>query len=136
MKEELKGPKMTEAGVAVVREQNEKGELIYNVYLINFYNTKLEGVLVTSVGYATHPDTQEEIKTSTLRHSLGDIPAKSYKKIEPIIEEVFGLNNEYWVSFWIADQMYDKKFIFLTESISESNFVKVPLIEKRGVLIK
>lgn len=136
MKEELQGPKVTKAAVAVVQELNEEGEQVYNVYLLNFYDEKLEGVLVTSVGYAVHHETQEQVKTSTLRHLLDEIPAQSFKKIEPIIEDVFGLNNEYWVSFWINRVMYDKKFIFLQETIKKENFVKIPLIDKMGVMIR
>lgn len=136
MKEELQGPKVTKAAVAIVKELNEEGEAIFNVYLLNFYDEKMEGVLVTSTGYAVHHETQEQVKTSTLRHLLDEIPPNSFKKIEPIIEEVFSLNNEYWVSFWINNVMYDKKFIFLQETIKKENFVQIPLIEKMGVMIR
>lgn len=136
MKEELQGPKVTQAAVAVVEELNELGEPVFNVYLLNFYEVQLEGVLVSSVGYAVHHETQEQVKTSTLRHHLENVPARSFKKIEPIIEDVFGLNNEYWVSFWMNETMYDKKFIFLQETIKEDNFVHIPLINKPGVMIR
>lgn len=136
MKEELQGPKVTKAAVAVVKEFNAKGEDIFNVYLINYYNEKMEGVLVTSTGYAVDHETQEQVKTSTLRHLLDEITPQSFKKIEPIIEEVFGLNNEFWVSFWINSVMYDKKFIFLQETIKKENFVLIPVIDKMGVIIR
>jgi hypothetical protein len=136
MKEELQGPKVTKAAVAIVKELNEAGEEIFNVYLLNYYEEKMEGVLVTSSGYAVHHETQEQVKTSVLRHLLDEIPSNSFKRIEPIIEDVFGLNNEYWVSFWINNVMYDKKFIFLQETIKKENFVQIPLIEKMGVMIR
>ena len=109
MKEELKGPKVTDVSVAVVQELGEENTLIYNVYIINEKDVTLESVLVTSSGYATAQKTQEQVITSTLRKSLGDIAPNSVQKIEPIMEELFGLNNEYWVSFWIENKMYDKK---------------------------
>ena len=56
-------------------------------------------------------------------------------KIEPIMEEVFGLSNEYWVSFWVNDVMYDKKFVFVAESISERNMKEIPLLGEKGVMI-
>lgn len=87
-------------------------------------------------GYATVKKTGEKIKTSTLRKSLGDVEANSFQKIEPIMQDLFGLNNEYWVSFWIGNKMYDKKYIFLSETIKEEHFVSVPIINKKGVLIK
>ncbi|MCC5923644.1 MAG: hypothetical protein JJT77_07645 [Crocinitomicaceae bacterium] len=135
MKEELKGPEVTSISVAVVAEKNELNQTIYNVYVINEYDVTIRGVLVSSKGYGKHPDSEEIIKTSMLRHFLDDIPSKSFKKVEPIIEDVFGLNNEYWVSFWINNVMHDKKFIFLPEVIQPSNFVQVPILEKKGVLI-
>ena len=135
MKEELKGPKVTGVSVAVVQEIGEENTLVYNVYIINEKDVKLEGVLITSSGYATAQKTQEQVITSTLRKSLGDIAPLSAQKIEPIMEELFGLNNEYWVSFWIDNKMHDKKYIFLSETIKEEYFVNVPIINKKGVLI-
>ena len=32
--------------------------------------------------------------------------------------------------------MYDKKYIFLPETIKEENFVLIPYINKKGVMIK
>jgi hypothetical protein len=51
------------------------------------------------------------------------------------MDDVFRLNNEYWLSFYIAGVIYDKKFIFLPETINENFFTLVPVIEKKGVLI-
>lgn len=135
MKKDINLPKVENVSVAVVKESNELNEDVYNVYLINQGNEKLETVLVSSKGYGQNPNTGEQIKTSTLRHGLNDIAAKTFVKIEPIIEDVFGLNNEYWVSYFIGDQMYDKKYIFLAESINESNLTTIPLIDKKGILI-
>jgi hypothetical protein len=135
MKEELKGPKVTDVSVAVVQEMGEENAVVYNVYIVNEKDVKLEGVLVTSSGYATAQKTQEQVITSTLRKSLGDVEPISAQKIEPIMEDLFGLNNEYWVSFWIDKVMYDKKYIFLSETIKEEYFVKIPILNKKGVLI-
>lgn len=135
MKEELQGPKVNDVYVAVVEEEGELGELVFNAYIINNRDEELEGVLVSSRGYAVNASTDEKVETTMLRHFLENVPAKSYKKIEPIMEDVFGLNNEYWVSFWIDSIMYDKKFIFLSETIKKENFKKVPLLEKMGVRV-
>jgi len=76
------------------------------------------------------------VKTSILRHYLGDIPANSYKGVEAIDTEVFGLTNEYWLSYYINGTIYDKKFIFLPESIVDDNLIRIPLLNKPGVMIK
>ena len=90
--------------------------------------------MVTSRGYGKRDD--EDVKTSTLRHFLDDIAPTSFVKFEPIIETLFGLNNEYWVSFFLNKVMYDKKYVFLPESIKIENFIQIPIINKKGVIIK
>lgn len=136
MKDDIEVPDIGEVSVAVVQEVGEDNTLIYNVFLINQRDEDLEKVLVTSKGYATVKKTGEHVKTSTLRKSLGDVKAHSAQTIEPIMQELFGLNNEYWVSFWIGNKMFDKKYIFLSETIKEEHFVNVPVLNKKGVLIK
>ena len=134
MKKDILPPTVEDIGVAVVKELNELNEQEWNVYLINFKKEKIEGVLVTSHGYGVSGE--KNVKTSTLRHFLDEVGSKSFVKFEPIIETLFGLNNEYWVSFYINHVMYDKKYIFLPETIKEENFILIPYINKKGVLIK
>jgi hypothetical protein len=119
--------------IAIVPEKNELDETVWNSYLLNLKDQKIEGVLVTSTGYGEL--NEEKVRTSTLRHFLDEVEPKSFVKIEPIIEEVFGINNEYWLSFYFNKTMYDKRYVFLAESITEANFTTIPLINKKGVMI-
>ncbi|HEV7231364.1 MAG TPA: hypothetical protein VGO45_08560 [Bacteroidia bacterium] len=134
MKKDIIPPIVEDIGIAVVKEKNAEGADEWNVYLLNFKQEAIEGVLVTSTGYGELNG--ESRKTSTLRHFLDTVGPGNYVKIEPIHEQVFGLNNEYWLSFYLHKVMYDKQYIFLAESICEANCIKVPLINKKGVLIK
>jgi hypothetical protein len=121
--------------IAVVQEPHEvTREPVWNVYLVNLYNKKIEGVMVSSHGYGTHEG--RDVKTSTLRHFIGDVDSNDYAKIEPIMTNVFGLNNEYWVSFYLDKTMYDKKYIFLPETIMHKNFTMIPVLNKEGVMIR
>ena len=99
MIKDINPPLVEGVAVAILKERGEQGEE-WNVYLINLKKETIENVLVTSTGYGMSDD--ETIKTSTLRHFLNTIPKNSYKKIEPINENLFGLNNEFWVSFLSA----------------------------------
>ncbi len=135
MREELKGPKVEGISVAVVQQLNELNEKVYNVYLLNLSEKIIEGVMISSRGYGRNIKTDEEVKTAMLRHSIEVLLPNEAAKIEPIIEEVFGINNEFWVSFWNDSVMYDKKFIFLPESISEENMKEIPILGVRGVMI-
>ncbi|WP_027418709.1 hypothetical protein [Crocinitomix catalasitica] len=136
MKKDIEIPKVDKVSVAVVKELNEeKTHEIYNVYLLNFRDSMLKNVLISSKGYGENKTTGEKINTSVLRHFIGDVEGNSYAKIEPIVEDVFGVNNEYWVSFYSGNQMYDKKYIFLAESILDENMINIPILNQKGVMI-
>src|ERR1700744_1961525 len=119
--------------VAVALEGENPESKTWYVYIINLKKEAIENVLITSKGYGEKDG--EQVKTSILRHMIPLIGSKAFKLIEPIDEQTFGLNNEYWVSYYIGSQIYDKKFIFLPESIVESNFIRLPVINKPGVMI-
>ena len=125
-------PEVEDIAVAVVQEVEGLDE--YNVYLINLKFADISNVLITSTGYGVI--NEEHKKTSTLRHYFEVIKQHDFMIIEPITKDVFGLSNEYWISFTMNGQLMDKKFVFLPETIVESNFVNVPVINKKGVLIK
>lgn len=120
--------------VAIVPEENEVAEEIWNVYMVNLYDKRITGVLVSSKGYGNKNGV--DVKTSTLRHFIGNVEPKDYAKIELIIKDVFGLSNEYWISFYIGNDIYDKKYVFLPESILEKNFTMIPILNKQGVMIR
>lgn len=135
MREELLGPKVENVGMAIVQEIGEDNAIIYNTYLLNFREDIIEGIIISSSGYGVNVETVEKIKTSTLRHCIELMLPDEAARIEPVIEEVFGLTNEYLLSFWINDQMYDKKFIFLPEVVQEKNLKMIPKLGLKGVLI-
>ncbi|SDS85454.1 hypothetical protein SAMN05216490_1951 [Mucilaginibacter mallensis] len=120
--------------IAVALEKESVETKIWYVYLINLKGVPIENVLVTSKGYGEKDG--EQVKTSTLRHMFPIVESNSFVLIEPIDEATFGLNNEYWLSYYIGKEIYDKKFIFLPESIVELNFIKLPVVNKPGVMIR
>ncbi|TWR25656.1 hypothetical protein FPZ42_13775 [Mucilaginibacter achroorhodeus] len=119
--------------VVVALESESVEAKTWYVYIVNLKNEAIDNVLITSKGYGEKDG--EQVKTSVLRHSFPRIEANSYKLIEPIDEQTFGLANEYWVSYDIGREIFDKKFIFLPESIVDGNFIKLPLVNKPGVMI-
>jgi hypothetical protein len=135
MREELLGPKVEKVGVAIIEQIDEEGNRIYYAYLLNLRDDIMEGIIITSTGYGENANTGEKIKTSTLRHSLEVLLPQEAAKIEPLMEDVFALSNEYWVSFWVNEVMYDKKFIFLPETITPDKMKYIPLLGEKGILI-
>lgn len=133
MKKDLPENIVENISIAVVLENSGPESKTWKVYLLNLKTDPLETVLVSSKGYGEKDG--EQVKTSILRHSLGDIPAQSYAGIELIDEQVFGLTNEYWLSYYLNGNIYDKKFIFVLESIVDTNLIRIPLLNKPGVMI-
>ena len=88
--------------------------------------------MITSRGYGETKAEKQE--TSTLRHMIPYLEPGMYALVEPIDTSVFHLNNEYWVSYFIAGQIYDKKFIFLPDSIIEDNLTFIGELGLKGVL--
>lgn len=134
MKKDLPENIVTDIAIAVVLESESPESKHWNVYLINLKNHPIETVLVSSKGYGLKDG--QEVKTSILRHSIGHLNAGEFKLIEAIDEQVFGLTNEYWLSYYIDDVIYDKKYTFLPESIVESNLMRIPVVNKPGVMIR
>lgn len=133
MKKDLPENIVEDISIAVVLENESPGSKEWKVYVINQKKVPIANVLVSSKGYGLKDEKQ--VKTSVLRHFLGDVPARSYAPIEAIDQQVFGLTNEYWLSYYINGTIYDKKFIFLPESIVDDHLIRVPILNKPGVVI-
>ncbi len=118
--------------IAVVHQKDSDAAFDWVVYLLNENDVTINNVFVTSRGYGFNGEEQQ--KTSTLRHVIGDVAAHDYALIESIDPAVFHLNNEYWVSYFINGQVYDKKFIFVPDSIVEENLSRIEQLSLTGVV--
>lgn len=134
MKKDLPENTVEDIAMAVVLVGETPEVTSWTVYVVNLKDETITNVLISSKGYGEKDGKQ--VKTSVLRHSIGDMLANSFKGVEAIDPEVFGLTNEYWLSYYIGSTIYDKRFIFLPESIIDTNFIKIPLVNKPGVMIK
>lgn len=132
MKKDILFPKVEGVFIAITQKIVENDEKIFEVYLINKNQYPLQNVFVTSNGYGVL-DTNE-VKTSTLRHFLGDIEADSALLIEPLDGSVLAINNEYWLSFFHNNQLFDKKYIFIAGSFIEEHLVYLPELKLKGLL--
>jgi hypothetical protein len=135
MKKDIPNYKVENLAIAVVpREVKDTEEELWDTFIINLKNEPIRSVLINSRGYGEISG--EKMKTTVLRHFFEEIDANSYAQIEPIQTKLFDLTNEYWVSFVFNDYMYDKKYVFVKGSISETNFTSIPYVNRKGVMIK
>ncbi|MBT8260929.1 MAG: hypothetical protein HKO92_02290 [Flavobacteriaceae bacterium] len=131
MKKDIIIPKVKDVYIAVVNQYNDIYKTYdWNAYIINDKDVALEMVLIVSRGY------DENRVTSTMRHKLEQLPAKSYAKIELVQEDVLELNNEFIVTFFENNKMYDKTFLFRKNTINKNALQPIPLMDTKGVLVK
>lgn len=125
-------PEVKNVTIAVARkvQPGEGDEWI--VFLINKNSFPIENTLVASKGYGLKNG--EEQRTSVLRHFLETVPPESAALVEPIDPAVFHLNNEYWVSYYVGRKIYDKRFVFVPDSIREDNLIFIRELNTEGVL--
>ncbi|MCX8490860.1 MAG: hypothetical protein ORN54_07320 [Cyclobacteriaceae bacterium] len=132
MKKDIEIPPVENVTLAIAREKNLLNHYEWKVYLINNNSFPIENTLVASKGYGEKNGDPQ--RTSTLRHFLDIVPAQSTSVIEPIDPSVFHLNNEYWVSYYVDTQIYDKKFIFVPDTICDANLILIKELQQEGVL--
>lgn len=122
---------MTGVMLAVARKIVD-GDQQWHAYIINTNDYPLNNLLIVSKGYSAAEEPRKD--TSVLRHSIELLMERSYAIIEPLDPAVFDLFNEFWVSFYHENQIYDKKFIFTPDSIREDHLVTIDALELEGVL--
>ncbi|WP_223653422.1 hypothetical protein [Hymenobacter psoromatis] len=107
---------------------------VWTVYLLNNNDFGLTNVLISAEGYGTQP-AGEAVRTSTLRYHFEAVAPHSATQVELIDPAVFHLTNQYWVSYYQQDRIFDKKFIFVPDSIVPANCRPLALLAGRpGVL--
>lgn len=132
MKKDIEIPEVKNVTIAVVRTKNILHQDEWKVMLINNNDHAIENTLVASKGYGEREG--EPQRTSTLLHFLEIVPAQGVALVEPIDPKLFHLNNEYWVSYYVGPQIYDRRFVFVPESICEKNLTFIKELDMEGVL--
>ena len=135
MKKDIIIPEVENVFLAAVSEWSDDFmEKVWNVYLINDSDFQLDGVMVVSKAFGTLAG--EMKKTSLLRHAFVEIPPVSVVKIEMVEKSVLALNNEFMVTFFIGNTLYDRKFFFKANYINEKNVEEAPILFVDGVIVR
>lgn len=135
MKKDIPIRKVESVGIAIVpKNPSELKHEMWEVYLLNLRPDSIQSVLINSKGYGTLQE--QKVETTILRHFFEEIAGKSIVPIEPIQPKLFSLANEFWVSFSADNYMYDRKYVFLPGSISADHLTTIPILGKKGIMIK
>lgn len=128
MKKDIEIPVAKDVHIAIVHEWNEEFlSKDWNAYILNNRTTPIEMAIIVSKGF------DGDRNTSVMRHAIGLVGAKSFKKIEVVQEDVLQLNNEFFATYYAENKLYEKRFLFEQNTVNENNLVPIPLIGKNGV---
>ena len=135
MKKDITIPEVENVFVAAVQEWSDDFmEKVWFIYLVNDSDFDIESAMVVSKAFGTIDG--EMKKTSLLRHAFPHVPAVSVVKVEMVEKSVLALNNEFMVTYFIGNTLYDKKFIFEANSINENAIEEVPILFVDGVIVR
>ncbi|MGB5263359.1 MAG: hypothetical protein WBN28_07135 [Lutimonas sp.] len=131
MKKDIEIKEFTGLSLVVVYTYNE----IYKsndwlAYLLNESSLDLSMVLIVSKGY------DDERETALMRHKIEVLPAGSFAKIELLQEEVLEINNEFRVSFFAENTLFEKKFVIPKSTVKQGTLRMIKAMNKRGIAFK
>ena len=135
MKKDIPDLKVEDMAIAIAPRDPFVEEELWDCFIINFKEEAIRNVLVVSKGYG-EDEKGERRKTTTLRHFFEEIGPLDLQQIEPVAKELFWMAHEYWVSFSYKGQLYDKKYVFVVGSLDTVNFTRIPLLDRKGVMIR
>jgi hypothetical protein len=133
MKKDIDIPGVVGVYMAIAKEYNPEFQCDdWNAYIINNKDVDLDTVLIVSKGL----DRSKGLETSQMRHKIDKLPSKSYAKVELLQGDVLNLTNFFNISFFEGSKLFDRKYSFEKGSIKEGNLRNIPMLNKRGILIK
>ena len=104
----------------------------WTVYIINNRQEPIDTVIVNASGEGKLEG--KEKQTATLRFLLNDIPALSFKPFELLLPESLKLSHRYWVSYYLGNRIFDKKFIY-TPEMFDDDLQNLPVFDSPGILL-
>ena len=131
MKKDIIIPEISDVEMAIVYEYNTiYNTNDWNVYLVNNNNFRLEMVVIVSKGFG------DKKISSVMRKKIDVLDAHSFAKIEWMQPDLFKLTNQFQVTFFVKDRLYDKTFTFKENTIKEGALRMIPELKKRGIIYK
>jgi len=131
MKKDIKVSEIDGVYIVIVPEYNETFKSDdWNVYLVNERNDDVELALIISKGF------DDKRETAQMRHKIALLPAMSGVKFELMVESVLQLNNQFKVTFFVNNILYDKVFLAKKNSLKKSALRMVKALGKRGAVFK
>ncbi|MCU0327841.1 MAG: hypothetical protein MUE53_02520 [Chitinophagales bacterium] len=124
MKKDIQIPISKDIFLAIVPQE----EGVFQINLLNCKQISIRNILITTSAY----DDKGQV-TSTLRYFIEALSELSAKPFETLMDEVFEMKNEVFLSYYIADDLYELNFTFDKRSMTDLE--EIPLLLKPGYLL-
>ena len=135
MKKDIEIPKSEHVFVAAINEWNDDfQENCWYAYLVNENDSPLEMAIIVSRAFGTIEG--EQRKTGMFRHVFAEVAANGAIKVELLENNVLQLNNEFVVTYFLNGVLYDKTFLFRTNTININAMSDILSIDRKGVVVK
>jgi hypothetical protein len=108
MLKDLNFDPVTDVRLAIAKTPEKTGESTFYLYLINGKQEALKNVLVMTE--AAENEDGSGRKTSKLRHFIEHIDPMHSIKVETVDPAVLGFYNRIWLSFYLDEQIYDRRY--------------------------
>jgi len=119
--------------VAIQDWSDDFQENCWYAYLLNATNEPLEMAMIVSRAYGLIDG--EERNTMSLRHAFAKVETQTAIRIEFLENKVLELNNEFLLSYFLGNKMFDKKFIFNANSINVNAQIDLLVVIKLGIMV-
>ena len=135
MKKDIIIPEVENVYIVAIKEWNEDfGENSWYAYLLNNSSEKLEMAMVVSSASGTINN--EERKTGSFRHAFNEVLPETAIKVELLENNVLQLDNHFMLTYFLNGKLYDKKFTFEANSLTDENTTELHKINRVGVIGK
>lgn len=135
MKKDIEIPQSEHVFIAAINEWNEDfQENTWYAYLVNENNLPLEMAIIVTKAFGVING--EQRKTGMFRHVFAEVPANGAIKIELLENNVLQLNNEFVVTYFLNGVLFDKTFLFRTNTINIHATTDIISINRKGVIVK
>jgi len=122
LKKDIQIPNVENVHLAIIHEFNADFRCYdWNAYLVNRKQETLDMVLIMSTGVGT------DKKTAEMRHKILELPPNTVAKIEYMPDELLQIDNTFRVSFFINNQIFEKKFSIKKNMIAKEKAQELAL---------
>lgn len=128
MKKDIEIPEVNGLALLALYEYNDElGEKVWNICLFNEREATMDTVMVVLRGHA------DDKRTSVMRRTVAKLSPGSLARLEFLPENLLNFQNEYLVTFFEGNTMFEKNFILEPGVLSTEKLIDIPAVGKQGL---